>query len=242
LKIPQARVFLKKNGVDTDFFTPASREEKLRLREALGLPLHGLILGFIGRSSAQKDPLTLYQAFAKVVAEKPISLFHVGQGELDAELDRLVVRLGLGGRVFRRPYMSVPLDFYRVVDGFILTSQYEGFSLAVLEAISANLPMILSEAPGNIDLVAQPLSHLWKARPGDVQGFSRCIASWYERLQTPSPINHRQIAKLRFDYRKTLGAVVELYHELSGSAKFGGHKKAAVRKGRKQPVESYSMK
>jgi glycosyltransferase involved in cell wall biosynthesis len=236
LKIPPARVFLRPNGVNTDLFTPASPEEKLRLREALGLPSHQRILGFIGRSSAQKDPLTLYQAFANVAAERPISLFHVGQGELDPELDLLVGRLGLGNRVFRRPYMSVPNDFYRAVDGFILTSHYEGFSLAVLEAASANLPMILSEAPGNVDLLAQPLSHLWKARPGDVEGFSRCIASWHERLQTPSPINHRQIAIANFDHRKKLEAVVELYQELSGVAKVGGHKKTAVRKDRKQPA------
>jgi glycosyltransferase involved in cell wall biosynthesis len=219
LKIPPARVFLVKNGVDTDFFKPVSSREKLRLRAVMGLPLNQPILGFIGRSSAQKDPLTLYQAFANVAAEKPISLFHVGQGELDVELDQLVGRLGLGHRVFRQPYMSVPLDFYRVADGFILTSHYEGFSLAVLEAISANLPMILSEAPGNMDLLAQPFSHLWKARPGDVEGFSRCIASWHERLQTPSPVNHRQIAMAQFDHRKKLGAVVELYYELSGAAK-----------------------
>ncbi len=62
--------------------------------------------------------------------------------------------------------MSAPLDFYRAVDGFILTSRYEGFSLAVLEAVSANLPMILSEAPGNIDLLSQPLSHFVEGPAG----------------------------------------------------------------------------
>jgi glycosyltransferase involved in cell wall biosynthesis len=237
LKIPPARVFLRPNGVNTDLFAPAPPEEKLRLREALGLPLNELILGFIGRSSAQKDPLTLYQAFANVAAEKPISLFHVGQGELDPELDLLVGRLGLGHRVFRRPYMSESSGFYRAVDGFILTSHYEGFSLAVLEAVSANLPMIMSEAPGNTDLLAQPLSHLWKARPGDVEGFSRGIASWYERLQTPSPINHRQIAMARFDHRQKLGEIVDLYYELSGAAKSESRKETAIRKDRKQPTE-----
>jgi glycosyltransferase involved in cell wall biosynthesis len=241
LKIPPSRVFLMPNGVNTDFFTPAAPREKLRLREALGLPLHQPILGFIGRSSAQKDPLTLYRAFVRAAKEKPISLFHVGQGNLDAELDLLVERQGLSARVFRRPYMSVPLDFYRAVDGFILTSQYEGFSLAVLEALSANLPMIVSEAPGNIDLLAQPLSHLWKAQPGDVEGFSQCINRWYEKLQTPSSINHRAIAKLKFDNRQRLEEIVELYYELSGAARPGSHQEVLVLEDRKQPAESYSM-
>jgi glycosyltransferase involved in cell wall biosynthesis len=242
LKISPTRVFLRKNGVDTDLFKPVSPREKLRLREALGLPLYHPILGFIGRSSAQKDPLTLYQAFARVAAEKPVVLFHVGQGDLDPELDQLVERLGLGHRVFRRPYMSVPLDFYHVVDGFILTSQYEGFSLAVLEAVSSNLPMILSEAPGNVDLLAQPLSHLWKARPGDVEGFSRCIASWYERLHASSPVNHRPIARALFDYRKRCASIVNLYREFSGATKVGSLKKAAVHTASKQSAESYLLK
>lgn len=219
LKIPSPRVYVRSNGVDTDLFFPVSGEEKRRLREAMGLPLYQPILGFIGRSSAQKDPLTLYRAFARIAAEKPITLFHVGKGEFDPDLDLLVRNLGLGGRVFRRPYMSAPVDFYRVVDGFILTSRYEGFSLAVLEALSSNLPMILSEAPGTMDLFAQPLSHVWKAPPGDVEGFARGIAAWHEKLSRPAPINHRQIAKLQFDVREKLSAVLELYRSLSRTAR-----------------------
>lgn len=216
LKIPPGRVYVSANGVDTDQFSPVSRQEKNRLRARLGLPLHQPVLGFIGRASAQKDPLTLYRAFARVAAEKPVTLYHVGTGKLDAELNLLVASAGLGHRVVRRPYMSAPVDFYRAVDGFILTSRYEGFSLAVLEALSANLPMILSAAPGNEDLFTQPLSHLWKASPGDVGGFARAIAAWHERLREPVPVNHRQIARSQFDVQERLSAILELYYKQTG--------------------------
>ncbi|HTQ32093.1 MAG TPA: glycosyltransferase, partial [Opitutaceae bacterium] len=179
LKLPPARLRLRSNGVDTDLFAPVSPEEKRRLRRRLGLPVQRSILGFLGRSSAQKDPVTLYRAFANVAARKPIALFHVGKGELDGELDRLVEQSGLSSRVYRCPYMSTPADFFRAVDGFILTSRYEGLSLAALEALSCNLPMILSEAPGNFDLLKQPLSHVWSAQAGDVEGFARGITGWY---------------------------------------------------------------
>src|SRR5581483_7327228 len=173
LKIPSRRLFVSPNGVDTEVFAPAPPEEKRRLREELGLPLDQPVLGVMGRASMQKDPVTLYRAFARAAARRPITLFHVGTGELDAELDHLVISMGLEGSVVRRNYMSTPADFYRAVDGFILTSRYEGFSLAVLEALAADLPVILSDAPGNRDLFAQPFSHLWKAAPGDVEGFER---------------------------------------------------------------------
>jgi glycosyltransferase involved in cell wall biosynthesis len=215
LKIPPARIYVRANGVDTDLFAPVSVQEKQQRRKMLGLPVHQPILGFLGRSSAQKDPVTLYQAFAKIAAEKPIVLFHVGKGEFDTELDLLVARSGIRHRVFRRSYMSTPVDFYRAVDGFILTSRYEGFSLALLEALSANLPMILSEAPGNMDLFVQPLSHLWKAPQGDVDGFARCIDTWHEKFQKPSPINHREIARAQFDVQDRLADILELYRKLS---------------------------
>jgi hypothetical protein len=75
-----------------------------------------------------------------------------------------------------------------------------------------------------------------------VEGFSRCIANWHERLQAPEPVNHRQIARSQFDYRKRLGAVLDLYHELSGATRLSSPPKTVVRKKRKQPAESYSAK
>ena len=42
----------------------------------------------MSRMSAQKDPETLYRAFAAAAAERPdIHLFHVGTGELEAILE-----------------------------------------------------------------------------------------------------------------------------------------------------------
>jgi len=217
LGIPPARLVHLPNGVDTAKFAPAPPEQKRRLRESLGLPVAGPVLGFIGRSVAQKDPLTLYRAFARASATRPLTLFHVGRGELDRPLDLLADELGIRHRLIRLPYLSQPADFYRAVDGFALCSRYEGFSLAALEALSANLPLILSAAPGNRDLLAHPLSHAWSALPGDVDSFAEGIAAWHDRLQQPAAVNHRQIARARYDLRVTLGAVLDLYRQLVNS-------------------------
>jgi glycosyltransferase involved in cell wall biosynthesis len=214
LRIPPECVRLVRNGVDTTVFAPVSAEEKRRRRAELGLPENLPLLGFLGRSSPQKDPMTLYRAFAQAAADKPVGLFHVGKGELDGQLDALVQQAGLGGRVFRRTYMNTPADFYAVVDGFILTSRYEGFSLALLEALSGDLPLIVSTAPGNEDLLAQPLSHCWPAAAGDVDGFADAIREWHDRLGDGFPCNHRGIARSVYDSRHTCAAVANLYRQL----------------------------
>jgi glycosyltransferase involved in cell wall biosynthesis len=219
LKLPADRVHLIPNGVDLDVFSPVSAEEKSRLREKLGLPRETPILGCIGRSSEQKDPITLYRAFAQAAAERPIALLHVGKGELDLVLEQLVRERGIGKHVFRFGYTATPAEFYRAIDGFILTSRYEGFSLALLEAMGANLPLIHSDGPGNRDLLAYPLSHRWSAAPGDVDGFARNIVAWHDRLHGSDarPINHRQIARQHFALRESYAAVLRLYRRLMGS-------------------------
>lgn len=214
LLLPAARLHLIPNGIDTGHFSPAPAEEKRRLRAAAGLPPDLPVLGFMGRSSPQKDPLTLYRAFALIAATRPVALYHVGHGELDAELARLVDEAQLRHRVFRRDYTAAPAEFYRAVDGFILTSHYEGLSLAALEALSANLPLILSEAPGNRDLLALPLSHAWSAAPGDIPGFARAIAAWLDRLPQPAAVNHRWITLSHFALHDRFNDVLELYHRL----------------------------
>ena len=221
LRLPAHRVHLLHNGVDTEVFAPVSAEKKRQLRVELGLPVDQPILGFIGRASEQKDPITLYRAFARAVAERPdVRLFHVGKGELDGELERLTQELGIRDRVLRRTYMATPATFYRVVDGFILTSRYEGFSLAALEALSADLPMILSDAPGITDLLARSLSHVWKAAPGDVDGFARGITAWRDRLGDGTLPNHRVIAETQFDIAGKNAAVLALYRQYAPQAEY----------------------
>lgn len=216
LGISPERVFYVPNGSDMDKFSPVSAEAKTQLRETLGLPIGRPILGFIGRSSAQKDPLTLYRAFIQAARDHPIVLFHVGRGELDPELNQLVENSGLNARIFRTPYMATPADFYRVVDGFILTSRYEGFSIAALEALAADLPLIMSQAPGNTDLLTRPLSHAWSAPVGDADGFAIAIKEWYDRLLHPTPCNHREIACKYYSLQDKLLKILSLYSELTG--------------------------
>jgi glycosyltransferase involved in cell wall biosynthesis len=140
----------------------------------------------------------------------------VGRGELDAELDAFVRRHRLQNRVVRRPYLDAPQDFYQAIDGFALTSRYEGLSLALLEALSADLPVILSNAPGNGDLAHHPLSHLWRAPVGDVLAFASAIREWTEDRSSNAgaTCNHREIACSHYDQRLSFDRMLRLYSRL----------------------------
>lgn len=226
LRISPKRALCVPNGIDTARFIPVSPGRKRELREKFGLSADAHLVGTLGRCSAQKDPLTLYRAFARAAAHDPrLMLFHVGQGELDPELDALVAAEGLQGRIKRLPYLGTPWEFYQCIDAFALTSRYEGLSLALLEALSCDLPLILSDAPGNGDLLERPLSHLWSVLPGDVNGFARAISEWVaDRCGgNARPSNHRAVAEEHYDQRRNFTRVHALYDELLKDSRVPHH-------------------
>ena len=213
LHLPVGRAEWLTNGIDTAHFHPATPSDKIALRRKLGLPVAAQILGTMGRASQQKDPLTTYRAYAAAAATNPhLVLFHVGKGELDPEIDRFIAEHGLEKKVFRLPYLSTPVDFYQAIDGFILTSLYEGMSLAVLEAMACDLPLIVSQAPGNRDLSKLPISHLWLAPIGDEAAFARAIGEW--SAGRPGPSTNRTCAEWHFDSKQTFRNILCLYDRL----------------------------
>ncbi|HVU16677.1 MAG TPA: glycosyltransferase [Candidatus Didemnitutus sp.] len=214
LRLPGDHTVCIANGIDTAVFRPPTWLEKRELRREFGLPEDALILGTLGRASVQKDPVTLYRAVAQAAASHPrLHLFHVGCGELEQEIDRIAHEPPLRGRVLRLPFLAAPERFYRTLDGFILTSLYEGLSLAALEALACNLPLILSDAPGNRALLDLGLTHTHAAPIGDSAAFADCIAAWARTRHTPADSNHRTRAIEQYDSRHCFHRVLELYEQ-----------------------------
>lgn len=214
LKISSQRLRLVANPVDTAHFRPAETLVRLRLRAELGVPAEALLLGSVGRLAYQKDPLTLYRAFALALKKCPqLWLYHLGDGELTAECEALAAELGITQRIVRKRYLSEPLAFYQALDGMILASRYEGLSFAVLEALACDLPLILSEVPGNMDFVQMGLSHCWSAGKEDPVGLSAEIERWALDQPLNRASNHREIAEKRFSQEACFGALVTEYEQ-----------------------------
>lgn len=214
LRLPARRVHLIENGVDLTRFQPATAERRRTLRRAFGLPENALILGTLGRTSAQKDPFTLYHAFAGARASRPdLYLFHLGRGEFDSALSTLAREPALAGHVIRQSYLDDTLPFYQAIDGFCLTSRYEGHSIAAIEALACGLPLILSDAPGNRGYAHLGLSHLHTAQPGDIDAFTQAILRWADSPR--DNCNHRAVALNRYDSRVAYARVHRLYTQIA---------------------------
>lgn len=149
-----------------------ARMHRVRLQRAVLIPL-GIATGdFGGTYRGEVDdgrPVVLY--VARVVPSKNVDLFLdlaatigprarfvvVGDG---SELVRLKARVAaehLGEHVeLVGPLVGEPLaDWYRRADIFVSTSTYEGFGLAVVEAMAASTPVIAVAVGGVTDLVVE---------------------------------------------------------------------------------------
>lgn len=126
-----------------------SYDEQLRraAREEFGFRPGNLVLGTVSRFFPQKNPNGVIQIFARVQKRRPDArLLWVGDGDLRAEAQNTIERLGLSDAV---TFTGVRPDVCRLLqamDIFIFPSLYEGLGLAAVEAQAAGLPTFCSDA------------------------------------------------------------------------------------------------
>ena len=109
----------------------------------------------VGRLVPQKGFDILLRAFAGGVADlAEWSVEILGEGPLRKELERLAEELGVRHRVVFHGYVDDPDAHYARAGIFALPSRYEGVPNALLEAMAAGLPLIVSDAsPGPLEEV-----------------------------------------------------------------------------------------
>lgn len=150
LGIEAARRHYVPNGVDVTKYVPVDAERKIQLRRELNLPLDGTITMFAGRLAAEKRVNHLVNVWSAIRAQHPNGTLAVlGSGEEEATLKALAG----DGVIFTGGVHNV-LDYLQAADIFVLPSIAEGFSVAMLEAMSTELTVILTDVGGARDAIA----------------------------------------------------------------------------------------
>jgi len=136
------------NGVDTDYFKPLSKNEKFPLRSELGLPNSFLVI-FTGRLAPEKRLDDLISIWPVIRAKYPDAcLLILGTG---SEMPRLKKKAGTG--IIFKGVVNTVLPYLQAADIFVLPSEREGLSVALLEAMSVGLPVLATNVGGTPDVV-----------------------------------------------------------------------------------------
>jgi glycosyltransferase involved in cell wall biosynthesis len=108
----------------------------------------------VGRLSPQKNYPLMLQAFAEVHRRHPdTELFIMGDGELRPQLERQCEALGLGSSVCFTGNVPDVERYLWSAHAYLMSSDYEGVPLTVLEAMAAGLPILSTKAGGIVDVV-----------------------------------------------------------------------------------------
>ncbi len=104
-----------------------------------------IVIGHIGRFTAQKNPLYLLEIFSEIVKKEPDAvLCLIGDGELKEEIMKKINLLGIKKQVNYLGRREDIQQFYNAMDVFVLPSLYEGLPVVGLEAESCGLPVFFS--------------------------------------------------------------------------------------------------
>lgn len=133
------------NAVDTEAFRYNSKVREKK-RGELRIPEDTVLIGCVGRLSDQKNPLYTVE-IAKALADRQadFKLIMIGDGELYAEVERLLWEKGLEERVLLMGLKKDIPEWMQAMDVFILPSKYEGLPVVAVEAQAAGLDTLLSE-------------------------------------------------------------------------------------------------
>jgi glycosyltransferase involved in cell wall biosynthesis len=149
--------FFRAKGVHTDFHVVSGGIDGVRFQPARDAPSYDLIL--TGRLVEIKRVDVFLQAVHLVTHRIPtVKAVVVGDGRLRRPLQARAADLGLAGHVDFVGHQDDVENWLRRARLFVLTSDSEGLSLALMEAMMCGLPAVVSQVGDLEDLVEHGVS------------------------------------------------------------------------------------
>jgi glycosyltransferase involved in cell wall biosynthesis len=207
------------NGIDTKLYGDTQGSN---LRSELGVPLDTKLVGMIAHLHLAKGYEFFIQAARKVVDALPKVRF-VAVGEIKEpiwkELSTLIENLGLKDHVHFLGLRDDIPGILHDLDVFVLSSRSEGFPLAVLEAMAAGRPIVVTRSGGPQELVDDGRTG-FLVPPADAQALAETIC---KLLADPTKAmelgrNARVRVESQFSIETMVGKYEQLYERLLKSA------------------------
>jgi glycosyltransferase involved in cell wall biosynthesis len=155
--IHPSRIRLIENGVDCELFEPATPSRRAALRTLYEVGEHEFLILSVCRVHRQKDLATVLSAVASLVRDGvPARFVNLGLLQDESyheELMRLAEDEGILSKcefIESTPHVT---DYYHIADAFVLASNYEGLSNALLENMASGGLSVISSAADNDELV-----------------------------------------------------------------------------------------
>ena len=181
--------------------SPIARDEKIVL--------------FLGRITMQKGPEYFLRAAQKVLTKyKKVRFVIAGSGDLTGRTVELAAELGIGRYVTFTGFLrgNDVARVFRMADLYVMPSVSEPFGIAPLEALSHNVPVIISKQSG----VSEVLTHVLKVDFWDVEEMANKIVAVLRHPPLQRVLRQQgQIELRRLSWRDSAERCKTIYEELA---------------------------
>ena len=176
------------------------------------------IVLFLGRITMQKGPEYFLRAAKKVVEKYPKVRFVVaGSGDMITQCIREVADLKLGRHVTFTGFLRGDdvSRVFRMADLYVMPSVSEPFGIAPLEAISHDVPVIISKQSG----VSEVLKHVLKVDFWDIDEMANKILAVLRLPRLHEALRrHGQIELRKLSWRDSAKKLSDIYARLTRAA------------------------
>ena len=156
--VPSAeRIQYVPNGIDVAGYGPRldAQERRVLLAE-LAVPPDRFVWLCAGRLAVEKDLGTLLRALRRAIDVDPRHhLLLAGTGDERGDLERIAADLGVTEHVAFLGYRDDIVRLMRGVDGYVLSSAWEGLPMVLLEASACRLPAVTTRVGGTTEIVLE---------------------------------------------------------------------------------------
>lgn len=204
-----------------------SRQARREIRRAFGELYDELRLGELTHWAVYCGPLDndrglfqLVEAWATTVRRRPEArLWLVGDGPARATLQDWIDAHDLGGSVLLPGVVESPREMLAAADVFVSPLDEDRAPLALLEALAAGRPAIVSNTPAHRRFVTHQ-QHGLAFQRGDVEELAVCLERIFSQptLATNFGIAAREHIAQNFSLERYVAAHVELFERLIGGS------------------------
>ena len=212
LGLPGRKVVQIENGVE-HWSSEEVSATRAATRARLNVAPDEVVVGFLGRLTAQKDPERALRVFRRVLDVDPrLRPVMVGDGP-DADAVRAALqRLGLEGRV-RWVTGALGREMMPAFDLFLLTSRYEGFPYVLLEALNAGCAVVTTDVGGAHDCVREGVNGFITA--SDDAALAAAVLAATQRPERLAELRRQSRALSReFSVERMVARTADLYRSI----------------------------
>ena len=210
----RTRVLTLPNGVPVEQVR-AEAAKGLGVRGELGIPGKHLVVGTVAVFRSQKRLADWLEVAARVAATRSdVTFLMVGGGPLENEVRERVAALGLSHRVRLTGFRPDGRRLMAAMDVFLMTSEFEGLPIALLEAMALGKPVVSTRVGGIPEVLAAGAGLL--ASVGAIDELSYCVLQLLNDVKRRGRMGAVGAAQVESEYhvKRRVRAIETLYKEI----------------------------